>query len=57
MTTAPGCLLAYHKLLPRFTVDILYKINILDRFSTQEFDAFTGLFLSEYPDCFGVAES
>jgi hypothetical protein len=57
ITAAPDSLLAYHKLLPRFTTDILSKINILYRFSAQEFGAFTGLLLSEYPDCFSVAES
>jgi hypothetical protein len=42
--------LAYHKLLSRFTVDMCNKINRLDHFSTQEFDIFADLLLSECAD-------
>ena len=48
----PGWLLAYHKLLALFTVDIRSKINKLDRFSPKEFLALTDLFSSECSDNF-----
>jgi hypothetical protein len=47
ITAAPDNVLAYHKLFPRFTVYICYKINILDHLTAQEFDAFADLLLSE----------
>jgi hypothetical protein len=50
ITAAPDDVLAYHKLLPRFTVDMCNKINRLDHFSTQEFDTYADLLLSECAD-------
>jgi hypothetical protein len=50
ITVAPDSVLAYHKLLSRFTVDIYNKINTLDHLSIQEFDTFADSLLSECSD-------
>jgi hypothetical protein len=50
ITAAPNGVLAYHKLLSRFTVDIFNKINLLDHLSTQDFDTSADLLLSECSD-------
>src|SRR5580765_274075 len=41
MFAAPGWLLAYHKLLARFTIDMCCTINTLDRFSPDNLSPFS----------------
>jgi hypothetical protein len=47
ITAAPDSVLAYHKLLSRFTADIHNEINTLDHLSIQEYDTTADLLLSE----------
>jgi hypothetical protein len=50
ITAAPDNVIAYHKLLSRFTADIYNEINTLAHLSIQEYDTFADLLLSECSD-------